>query len=995
MADIWDQFPDAPPVGQTAPAPANDDPWAAFPDSPAAASPSDAAPGGSALKITVGGPTPYPERTIGARVLGAPVDAVNTALGALGAPASDAPFMGSAKIDDTIRAITGNRESAEIEATKPDLRAGGAPVGQRAYASFLNTPGARERYFTETYGPQGTGWRYLEDRFGNPTERVVIRDPAGAERLFDPPGIDTGDVASMAGGVPDLVGAIMGGAASVPAYAAGPVVGIPASAAAGAAGAQLVGETVGRLFPENRADEPSVTRDVLPRAAGEAASDALIGLVMGGAGRAANAVGNAVRAPFARRAADPVNVEFRAAADRLKGQGYDIRPLPSESGAGGFVPRMEGMLAQLPGSAEKIRQTREVGNQAITRYQSDLAGDVDPAAIGRGVVSEISTQRKNLVIDREEALSRADDAIAGSEQALTSRQGPVMGAEAAGQQTRAGLERARQEFRAETRRLYDAARNAPGGTDPIVDIRPVREQVARIREALPPSRQEPVEGRPAPMSRFTPDGLANFLRGVDDTADRMTLDHARQMRTLVSDAIDDKSILPGVPERYLVQLSNSLSRAIDDSVRNAGSPQLREALARANTYYRDNVDRFSRVGVREAYREPTQAGYVEDNQLVARLMSGRGKPGVVREMRDTMGANSPEWAATRRNAIEQILDAGRDETLYGRRIVDMNGLNARLNSLDDETIRELFGVADARQLRSLAADISNRTRYLDADAMSASGSPSILGQLRGAAVADAEISREYRDGVIAPFLRGENGAAAKIRPEELVPWLYRKAAPHEASQVLGKLSPDMRAGVERGVVADIIESSISKGGNDMADVRRLVTGEASPAGSDSIAAVLGAGKDAAGRQQAERISVLLSPESRQALQDLALITAQRQQRDATTQAVGGLAAGAAITSILSRPTRAIQAAAISRGLAQAITSEPVRRWLTSTRQVRISAPRQAQITATAPALAEVLLGALGENGDVQAAADWLREGESQLGALGPRLTRPPEHADGG
>jgi hypothetical protein len=134
---------------------------------------------------------------------------------------------------------------------------------------------------------------------------------------------------------------------------------------------------------------------------------------------------------------------------------------------------------------------------------------------------------------------------------------------------------------------------------------------------------------------------------------------------------------------------------------------------------------------------------------------------------------------------------------------------------------------------------------------------------------------------------------------------------------------------------------------------------------------------------------LLSPESRQALRDLALITAKRQERDATTSAVGGLAAGAAMTGILAKPMSALHAAAVSRVLAQAITSAPVRRWLTNTRKVRISAPAQAQMVATAPALADVLLGALGESEDVQAAADWLREGESQIDALGKRVSRPP------
>ncbi|MEZ0218668.1 MAG: hypothetical protein ACAH22_00080 [Tardiphaga sp.] len=50
------------------------------------------------------------------------------------------------------------------------------------------------------------------------------------------------------------------------------------------------------------------------------------------------------------------------------------------------------------------------------------------------------------------------------------------------------------------------------------------------------------------------------------------------------------------------------------------------------------------------------------------------------------------------------------------------------------------------------------------------------------------------------------------------------------------------------------------------------------------------------------------------------------------------------------------------------------------------------MVATAPALADVLLGAIGESEDVQAAADWLREGESQIDALEKRVSRPPEGA---
>ena len=925
--------------------------------------------------------------------LGAPVDAVNVVLDGLGRAglnvpgASDRPFLGSAQIEDGLQAVTGSRESAEIEARNPGLtQAGGAPIGQRAYESFMATPEATEIFLTRNYGPENDGWYRLTDAFGNPTDRVVVRDEDGTERIFNPPGIDFGDVASMAGVLPDFGGALAGAAASIPAYTLGPVAGIPASAGLGALGAQLVGEPVGRLFPENREAEPSITEDVLPRAAGEAGADALIGLVMGPAGRLWSAATNRVRAPFADSASDPLATEFRDAATRLQRQGYDVSPLASEQGAGGFVPRMEGMLEKLPGSAEAMRQYRRRGDEAVSRFQRDLIGDADAPTAGRRAVGEIQSERDQLLTERNYTLGGVDQRLDQAQDAITARQGPRMAAEDAGAQTRSGLERAREEFRGEARTLYDAARNAPGGRDPIVSTAPVKEIVERIRQDLPPSAS--TSG--GPSSEFTPDGLSRLMRGIDDIADTITIDQARRMRGIVNDALDDKTLLPGVPERYLGQLSRSLTQAIEGSVDRAGSPQLREALSQANTFYRENVDQFARRGVAELYRPPTSQGFVENEQIVQRLLSGRGRPGLIRDMKATLGPDSPEWAATRRQAAEEILETGRNRTLSGRRVVDADGFVDRLNRLDDETVQELFGVADAQQLRNLAADISNRTRYLDADALSQSGSPQILAQLRRAASIEDRLAREYRDNVISPFLRGEDGAAARMNAEELVPFLYRRASPQEIENVMGRLSPNVRDQVERGTMADIIETAITRGGNHSAGVRRLITGEGGPAQADSIANILGAGGDAAARQQAARIERILGPDKRQALQDIAVITARRQERDATTSAVGGLAAGAAVTGILSSPSRAVNAAVVARGIAALVTAPAFRNWVSNTARRQMTPDQMAATTAVSPYMVRGIATLAEESADVQAALDWLAGGASQIDEAGRRVTRPPD-----
>ena len=83
----------------------------------------------------------------------------------------------------------------------------------------------------------------------------------------------------------------------------------------------------------------------------------------------------------------------------------------------------------------------------------------------------------------------------------------------------------------------------------------------------------------------------------------------------------------------------------------------------------------------------------------------------------------------------------------------------------------------------------------------------------------------------------------------------------------------------------------------------------------------------------------------------------------------GLAAGAAITGILSRPGRAVQMAALSRGLAQLITSPAFRKWVTKTKRVKLDSASQAQAAPVSPMITDVVTGTLAENEDVKAALD--------------------------
>ena len=122
-----------------------------------------------------------PEETFGdkairtsAGVLGAPIDLVSTIMGKIGLPTSETPFLGSRQIEvDDAPRLRQPREP-RYRATDPEIvQAATAPLGERVYASFLNTPEAEARYLTKKYGPEGQGWYRLADR---------VRQSDGAHR---------------------------------------------------------------------------------------------------------------------------------------------------------------------------------------------------------------------------------------------------------------------------------------------------------------------------------------------------------------------------------------------------------------------------------------------------------------------------------------------------------------------------------------------------------------------------------------------------------------------------------------------------------------------------------------------------------------------------------------------------------------------------------------------------------------------------------------------
>ncbi len=335
MADVWDQFPD-----RAAALSEPKDPWAAFPDAPAASG-SPTRPSAAASPASLPALTPYPHSD-------GPADPVrgcsarrsmlmNSALGAVGAPRAKSPSWAPRSGRHNPEPSPGSRrEPRDCPSSSRSCRAGRSGGGPaRLRLLHQHTRGARAALFRSaaTDPRKGRPGTISNDRFGNRdrSRRDARRRRQGSP--VQPPGDRYGrrrrhgaaacrTLPAPSSAVPQRAGICGRGRRSA--------LRRPRSVELG--GAQLFGESVGRLFPENRAAEPEHHGRTCFRAPAKE-------LTHGCADRCHDGRRRPDRERGPEQGPRPVRAERRPIRSRpnsaprpiaLRGQSYDVRPLPSE-----------------------------------------------------------------------------------------------------------------------------------------------------------------------------------------------------------------------------------------------------------------------------------------------------------------------------------------------------------------------------------------------------------------------------------------------------------------------------------------------------------------------------------------------------------------------------------------------------------------------------------------------------------------------------------------
>lgn len=630
-----------------------------------------------------------------------------------------------------------NRVASQIRGSRTD-RSSGAPAGVRAAVGSAQTPEDRlatlRRFYPDAQAEGSDNFSFINPRTQRPT-------------LYNPPGLDWGDAASVIPEIGEFFGGTAGAAAAVagaPATGGATLLTIPAAVGLGAAAGReiatlsgsVLGNTVDTRSPVQRLVDAGTTAGV------NAAALPLADLVA----RGVRAVAGSVRRAFGPATGPAAINDFANAG---------VTPSAGAVTGNRGVQLAEATLEATPGGAAPMRalqetQALEMG-QAVDRTARGFGTPTDPMRVGAVV--------------------------------------------------REGAANAAERFSQRQTDLYDQAFSLIGADRPAA--------VASVQR-LAADLQADIARAPETRGRVLNPILArveSLLADAQANGGVVRFDVLRNIRTDLGKEIGSPATAATAPGRDAVQYLDRLYGALSDDIRVAArqaGPDAERALSIADRY-----TRFQRTQNLPALERVLDRG--TDEQVFRMLFPQNGRPDPQALARLRRNLTPDEWGAVQATVLDRMgmptagVNAG-EEFSVNTFLTNWN----RLSQNGDNARRVLFGGNDALsgELDNLVR-VAQRLR--DANAMrNWSGTARVAGMGAGGLAAGQDVLEgDWKGlaglatvGIIAPRY-----AAQMMSNPAVVRWLAGTAPVVAARGMIpdrqwarlmavGEANPELRGALE-------------------------------------------------------------------------------------------------------------------------------------------------------------------------------------------------------
>lgn len=832
------------------------------------------------------------------------------------------------------------REQAEEPGVPLDIESGVSPW-ERFMLSFRREKESQVKYLQNKYGENNVRL--------DPNGELIVRalDPStqkARDILVDPQKMSAKDLIDIAGAIPEIAAsmvAIRTGRGVAPGLKGLGALG--RDVLAGALGGESAGllKDVGVQSYDYGGPPPNI-----PKIAKERAAMGLGDIAMGTATMAVPRLFNFARAPLAG-AAKSVQFDNLAAKEYVKSKyGIDIPQTIGEMTGSPLFTRSETFFEKLPGGSEPFRALRAEQEDALRKLQLIMMGKQPPTdeAAGRAMIDALMAKIapvQTAVTGAERELAQAGTkGIEKIVSDVTMPESQVL-REETGKAIREGVIARRDAAKAEADKLYGIVRSLPGGTGKVFEGEGLQDSFKSILKNLP-SVEETTEvptgilgprGEPLMatttgkklLKEFVPPNIVSRLREITSLeSPKFSLSDLQQMRREVYDDIEKGSGVPGLGTHYLNDIGKALTRAIDDGINGLPTGDLKTALQNANSFYKEKVIPFNRIGLTELFRNPDEAGGLSNTEVLTRVFGGGKATQNYNLMKEVLGPASPEFTRLKRAVADNILDRSR---YPGEELIDPQSFLSNIYNFKrefGEMADDIFGkkLTDLFTQAKVAGigNIADKVNARDFAKLITDPSPTAT-KLRALIQAEKERDTLYKNEILRLVAKGELPDKG-INPVDFVNRFVELGTPTQIKQAMDLLAdkPDLVNDIKAKVVEKVFRDAARPA--TPGDIGKLLSGD--PTRIVSATSVFKQIEDPNVR---DKIVNIIGKDTYEDLRNYLKIHAAGEVKETSYKAAGGLAAGQQITAMERHLGRFVKSTGINYIVSNLLTNPAMRSWL--------------------------------------------------------------------
>lgn len=512
--------------------------------------------------------------------------------------------------------------------------------------------------------------------------------------------------------------------------------------------------------------------------------------------------------------------------------GIDIEPTLGQMAKDDSALRLESFMSRIPVLGRMFKAQIERQEEGIRSLQRKMIGEepLQPMAdLGAEIVETLrpfvdqpkqagDMVEQSIVLRAADEMETAMGKIAPSARPFTTEGTAAI--------TKLTARNQHDTFRQTANELFSAVGN------PEISTTPLKSLLGEVRDNLPKktviNESELVDAGGKPLAttegkevvrELVPSEMLKFLKGLDSLDESMPLNELRRIRNTVDDAIREGRGLEGVSTRELKQIQHALTETIETGVESLDDKAVAASLKRANSFYRENIERFEVPFIARLLKEtPDQPGFIGNFELLDTIHSnpdrfreieGFLKSGVTEGGKLVSQENTKIFNVLRRQLLENIYARSRVNPANGH-FVDPTKFAQELSAFKPEVRSAILGgkaeVIDKNL--ELLKQVKEGFKDVPVDALekfvkTPGNSVHDLSKLITLRKQERET---FENEVIKKLFRGEADISS-LRADQALDWMLHAKNQNDVAQVMALLgdNPDLVDKIRRNAVAEFFQ----------------------------------------------------------------------------------------------------------------------------------------------------------------------------------------------